>query len=312
MRPAGYSDVKMPRSKDRAQTDRRRTAWRVRYLLIAAVALTTAVGLLGWHFWGGRGEVLKHYGGPVVTVVDFGRNFPLDPPPSGWRHQEFWTRSPMTMALTVKDGVPSMRFETHDSASMRFATSRSISPPIRCSLGLFIELPIRSPLDERTRVGDDHPARLFLRLITDRGEKRAKEVIWGNRLQPGDYKYISSFLPFVADAGDDRVGRWLDERIDLACLYAEIWKDAAPPTWSCRRALRQRRHAYRQHQLLRLCPTGTAVRLGQTVAGTRGRLRKTMTKTQSSDHCLVFGRAGPHVEHGFLQRQRVILRRSSY
>jgi len=31
-----------------------------------------------------------------------------------------------------------------------------------------------------------------------------------------------------ADGGDDRVGRWLDERIDLAGIYAEIWKDAAP------------------------------------------------------------------------------------
>jgi len=70
-----------------------------------------------------------------------------------------------------------------------------------------IELPIRSPLDERTREGDDHPARLFLRFATDRGEKRALEVIWGNRLKPGEYKYIGNFPHFVADAGDDRVGR---------------------------------------------------------------------------------------------------------
>jgi hypothetical protein len=60
------------------------------------------------------------------------------------------------------------------------------------------------------------PARLFLRFVTDRGEKRAMEVIWGNRLKPGDYKYIGSFPHFVADAGDERVGYWLDERIDLA------------------------------------------------------------------------------------------------
>ena len=91
-----------------------------------------------------------------------------------------------------------------------------------------VELPIRSPLDERTREGDDHPARLFLRFITDHGEKRAMEVIWGNRLKPGDYKYIGGFPHFVADAGDDRLGQWLDERIDLARVYAEIWKDAAP------------------------------------------------------------------------------------
>ena len=34
--------------------------------------------------------------------------------------------------------------------------------------------------------------------------------------------------PKVADAGGDRVGRWIDERIDLAHIYAEIWKGAAP------------------------------------------------------------------------------------
>jgi hypothetical protein len=54
------------------------------------------------------------------------------------------------------------------------------------------------------------------------------EVIWGNRLKTGDYKFIGGFPHFVADSGDERVGRWLDERIDLARIYAQIWKDAAP------------------------------------------------------------------------------------
>ena len=53
------------------------------------------------------------------------------------------------------------------------------------------------------------------------------EVIWGNRLKAGDYKFIGGFPYFVADGGDERVGTWLDERIDLARIYAEIWKDAA-------------------------------------------------------------------------------------
>ena len=92
----------------------------------------------------------------------------------------------------------------------------------------YIGLPIRSPLDARTREGDDHPARLFLRFLTDRGDKRTMEVIWVNRLNPSEYKYIGGFPHFVADAGDDRVGRWLDEKINLARVYAEIWKDAAP------------------------------------------------------------------------------------
>ena len=54
------------------------------------------------------------------------------------------------------------------------------------------------------------------------------EVIWGNRLKPGDFKYIGGFPHFVADGGDDRVGQWLHEKIDLERIYAEIWKDAAP------------------------------------------------------------------------------------
>ena len=94
--------------------------FRARYFLFGGVAIVAAVGVIGWQVFGGRGEVLKPDGGPVVTVTDFGRSFPLDPLPSGWRHRKFWTRSPMTMAFAVKEGVPSMRFETHDSASMLF------------------------------------------------------------------------------------------------------------------------------------------------------------------------------------------------
>jgi hypothetical protein len=202
---------------------------RGRYFLVGGIALVIAGGLIGWHFWDGRGEVLNPDGGLVVTVMDFGQSFPLDPLPSGWRHRKFWTRAPMTMSFAVKDGVPSMRFETRDSASMLF---RSVNIDLTAYPMLawrwYIEQPIRSPLDERTREGDDHPARLFLRFRTDRGEKRAMEVIWGNWLKPGDYKYIGGFPHLVADAGDDRVGRWLDEKIDLARLYVMIWKDAAP------------------------------------------------------------------------------------
>jgi hypothetical protein len=83
--------------------------------------------LIGWHFWDGRGQILKPDGGPVVTVMDLERSFPLDPLPSGWRHRKFWTRSPMTMSFAVKDGVPSMRFETHDSASMLFVLVSAFS-----------------------------------------------------------------------------------------------------------------------------------------------------------------------------------------
>jgi hypothetical protein len=51
-------------------------SWRARYIVIAGFALIVAVGLIGWHFFGGRGEVLKPDGGPVVTVMDFGQILP--------------------------------------------------------------------------------------------------------------------------------------------------------------------------------------------------------------------------------------------
>ena len=56
---------------------------RTRYSLIGGIALVIAAGLISWHFWSGRGEVLKPDGGPIVTVMDFGRSVPLDPLPSG-------------------------------------------------------------------------------------------------------------------------------------------------------------------------------------------------------------------------------------
>jgi Protein of unknown function (DUF3047) len=144
----------------------------------------------------------------------------------------------MSMSFAVKDGVPSMRFETHDSASMLFRhVDIDLAAYPMLAWRWYIELPIRSPLDERTREGDDHPARLFLRFATDDGEKRAMEVIWGNRLKPGEYKYIGGFPHFVADAGDERVGRWLDERIDLARVYRDLEGDGAGSLGRCRRVL---------------------------------------------------------------------------
>ena len=161
------------------QADPRSMAWRARYLLIGGIVLVAAVGLVAWRFLGGRGEVLKPDAGRVVTVMDFGRSFPLDPLPSGWRNRKLWTRSPMTMAFAVKDGVPSLRFETRDSASMLFrAVDIDLVAYPMLAWRWLIELPVKNPLDERTRHGDDHPARLYLRFITDRGEKRAMEVIW--------------------------------------------------------------------------------------------------------------------------------------
>ena len=44
----------------------------------------------------------------------------------------------------------------------------------------------------------------------------------------GRKRVARRLLHFVEVGGGERVGRWLDERIDLERIYGEIWKDAAP------------------------------------------------------------------------------------
>jgi hypothetical protein len=86
-RLAVMEKLKVPPSGHPCKADWRRTAWRTRYALLGGVTLVAAASLIVWHFWNGRGDVLKADGGPVVTVMDFGRSFPLDPLPSGWKHR---------------------------------------------------------------------------------------------------------------------------------------------------------------------------------------------------------------------------------
>jgi hypothetical protein len=87
----------------------------LRLFLFIAVTLVTACD-------GGRERtnVLTAHGEQEVAVMDFSETFPLDPLPAGWYHRTFWTRAPMEMVFAVKDGVPSLRFETWSTASMLF------------------------------------------------------------------------------------------------------------------------------------------------------------------------------------------------
>ena len=125
--------------------------------------------------------------------------------------------------------MPSLRFETRDSASMLFrAVDIDLAAYPMLAWRWFIELPIKSPLDERTREGRRSPG-AALSSVHHRSRREACDGgDLGESAETGDCKYIGGFPHFVADAGDDRVGRWLDERIDLVRVYAEIWKDAAP------------------------------------------------------------------------------------
>ena len=192
-------------------------------LLLVVIALAAYVATLPPE----RRNVLRASGGAEVVVMDFAKPFALDPPPAGWWHRKFWTREAAALSFATKDGVPALRFATEASASMLF---RRVDIDLAAYPILewrwFVETPIVSDIDERTRAGDDHPARLFVTFLAADGSRRSMEIVWGNtRLKAGQYKYIGGFPHFVANGGAANVGSWHRERIDLLKIYRTIWKD---------------------------------------------------------------------------------------
>lgn len=168
-----------------------------------------------------RENVLTATAGESVTVMDFSRPFPMDPPPPGWFHREFLTIDPVDFTFTVKEDTPALRVATDNSASMLFRfvdIDLDDFPVLRWRW--FVEMGIDSEIDERTDEGDDHPARLFLTFMGDDGERHSMEIIWGNRhLKAGDEKLLGTFPHFVANGGEENMGRWHAEEIDLLQLY---------------------------------------------------------------------------------------------
>jgi hypothetical protein len=170
--------------------------------------------------------------GPTeLVVMDFSSPITLDPVPEGWRHRRFLTRAPMDMSFTEKNGRAAIRLATDNSASMLFRhVEIELEQFPTLAWQWLIEQGIDSEADELTQEGDDHPARLFISFRTAAGERRAMEIIWGNRLRAGQYKYIGSFPHYVANGGPEHMGRWQNEEIDLLAIYREIWSDASPVT----------------------------------------------------------------------------------
>jgi hypothetical protein len=178
--------------------------------------------------------VLTPDGSPVLEVMDFSSPMSLDPLPDGWYHRVFRTSDPMELSFATKSGQPALRLATHGTASMLV---RHVEVPIQgypiLAWRWLIERGIRSGADERTSAGDDHPARLTLAFESPDGDRHRTEIIWGNRLETGEYVHLQfgpSFLfdPFphyVANGGEANEARWHAEQLDLTVLHRELWGD---------------------------------------------------------------------------------------
>ena len=211
---------------NRSRRSKGSTAWVMGAFCLAAAALTACTG-------GQRLNVLVPDGTPSLVVMDFREAFAFDPLPDGWHHRTFFRTDPMQIRFVSKEGRSSIRLATHHSASMLYRyTDIPVDQYPMFGWDWFIEQPIVSDVDETTRAGDDHPARLYLKFRSAKGETHAMEIIWGNRrLRAGDWKYLesfwtrSSFPHYVARGGDENAGRWHDEMVDLRALYRKHWGD---------------------------------------------------------------------------------------
>jgi hypothetical protein len=206
-------------------------------LMDLIVASSVALVLIGCGPWKSlpRTSPLTPNGSDSLAVMDFAQPISLDPISDGWYHRTFSTSDPMEISFVEKDGRPSVRLATHDSASMLF---RFVDIPLddypMLQWQWLIEKAIETELDERTGDGDDHPARLFLRFESADGDEHKMEIIWGNEhLGAGEWLHLSylgglySFPHYVANGRAENVGRWHAEEVDLAALFRELWDDPA-------------------------------------------------------------------------------------
>jgi hypothetical protein len=181
-----------------------------------------------------RTAVLTPDGSASFTLMDFQAPLSFDPMTAGWYHRTFRRHPPMDISFVKKDDRAAIRLATNDSASMLFRwVDVELDQYPLLSWSLLIEQPVEAEEDELTTGGDDHPARLYLSFESSTGEKHSMEIIWGNRvLGRGDWKHLNffgffSFPHFVANGGEENVGRWHRERVSLTELYSTLWGEAS-------------------------------------------------------------------------------------
>ena len=161
--------------------------------------------------------------------MDFSTPLSLDPVEPGWYHRKFFWHQAMEIEFVRKDNTPAIKLSTNDTASMLIRhVEISLEEYPLLSWSWFIERPIDGEVDETTREGDDHPARFFIAFETLSGESRHMEIIWGNKLRAGEYKYIGEFPHYVARGGDENINRWFEEEVNLLEIYRKIWPDQEP------------------------------------------------------------------------------------
>jgi hypothetical protein len=156
---------------------------------------------------------------PWQTVGDFSA------PALGWVHRQFWMVQPMQLSYGPYKGKQALKCETNSTASILSRTTDiEVGDYPILAWDWLVAVPVSSTLDEATPEGDDHPARLLLKMADREGGTYAFEIIWSNRkYQPGDYKYIGNFAHYVANGHDENTGIWQHQEVNLMDIYRTVF-----------------------------------------------------------------------------------------
>jgi len=189
-------------------------------------SLVAVIGVVAWVYTHPSAESnpIRAENDTSVTVLPFSSLTTIDDLPLGWEHQLFWMQQPMQVVFTERDGRPAARCETNSSASiLTRSTDVEVGDYPILTWDWLIEFPISSNYDESTVQGDDHPARLLLRLEDRQGGTYGFEIIWSNtRYEPGDYFSIGETAHYVANGLDENTKVWQSQEVNLMQIYRDL------------------------------------------------------------------------------------------
>lgn len=145
---------------------------------------------------------------------------------AGWQAKAFVGET--RYALESTDGRRALRADSRAAASGRYREIRvdlGKTPILRWSWKVDHALP---GADERTRAGDDYPARVYV--VFSGGlafwRTRAINYVWSSR-QPVGSRWPNAFTGnarmIAVESGTDRAGSWVTERRDVRADYRRLF-----------------------------------------------------------------------------------------
>lgn len=176
--------------------------------------------------------------------------------PGGWREQRVPRAAASELALVAEEGATVLRARARAGAGAAIHPVKAPSERSTLAWRWKIDRVVRAA-DMDTRAGDDFAARVYVffdvpvetlpfgerlkirlaRLLHgDVLPTAAICYVWDNRHAPGTSRwspYTDRVRMVVVESGDERAGRWVPERRDLAAdfraAFGAQWPGAAPP-----------------------------------------------------------------------------------